>query len=263
MKTTRLFSSIVSGLVIATVCARAGTVVQTFETGEDTSDWGSTWSGGAITTGFLDSSLGGQNAGLGLSSGQNFSRSFQNNTAGISVSGQYYGGLYVQVNTETNNTPNSGELDIIDGSFGSSAVDIQVRANGSGVLGWAAKSNGSYLDFGLNLNLGDPYRILFGVDPTTSTYDATVQAVDTFGNVLQSATLTGLQSDPNVFNNHQNGTLLFYLQASAGNASVLADNLTISSLPISTTPTPEPSTVALVASGFAAVLYLKRSRLPI
>lgn len=253
-----LLIRVVAGLLLPQIYARAGDLYQTFESGEDTSNWNSTWSNGTVVSGFLDSSLGGLNAGSGDSSQQTYSRDFSHAPGIIDVTQPYYISLYVQVDTA--NLPADGQFDIIDGQYGSRAADVHVGLE-DGQLVWQTGLNNSYQDIGLNASLANPYWIMMAVDPTAKTYSVTVAAVDTLGNVLGSpVTVNNLAGDQNAFNNHANGNLTVYLQASAGSASIRVDNLHLSDSPISTTATPEPSTMALTAAGFAAVFYLKRSR---
>lgn len=247
-----------SGLLIANLSVRADNLYDTFETGEDTSNWGASWTGGTTTNTFLDSSFGGQLAGIGTSSGQSFSRAFKNNTAGINLSQTYYMSMFIQLNTFDG--PSGGQFEVVDGDFGSgNAGDIRVTTTATpNVFTWQARDqNSGWQNLGLNMSLGSPYQVLISVDPADFTYSATVNSVDSDGNILSTATLSNLAFDQNVINNHQNGTLLYYIQASSGGTEAIVDNITISSMPISTTATPEPSSIALAAGGLATIVFLK------
>ncbi len=226
---------------------------QTFEAGEDTSNWGASWTGGGTNATFLSQSFGGLVAGDGTSSTQSFSRSFKNNTAGISLSDAYTMSMYVQL--DTFDGPEGGQFEIVDGDFGTgNAGDIRVTTTGTpGVFAWQARDqNAGWLDLGITMSLSNPYHVVIAVNPADFTYSATVQLTDTDGNVLNSASLSDLAFDQNVINNHQNGTLLFYIQASAGGTEAQVDNINIDGVP-------EPSTIALLgASGLAFVLYYRR-----
>lgn len=249
-----VFSTLVM-LVGASTTVFSGTLVQTFEDGEDTSDWASSWSGGDVTSTFLDQALGGFNAGSGLSATQSFSRSFKNNTAGVDVSQAYSLSMYVQL--DTFDGPDGGQFEIVDGDYGTgNAGNLRVTTTETpGVFKWQARDQSSgWLDLDIELSLANPYRVTISVDPSSFTYSATVQLTDTAGNVLDSGSLSNLSFDSNVINNHQNGTLLFYIQASGeGGSEVLVDNINISTVP-------EPSTVALIGVSLAAVLILRKSR---
>lgn len=68
---TKYLSKALLAVCIAST-ASAGTLIQTFEDGEDTSNWGSVehpsaWTNGAVDATFLDEALGGENAGTGAS----------------------------------------------------------------------------------------------------------------------------------------------------------------------------------------------------
>ncbi|HEY4416364.1 MAG TPA: PEP-CTERM sorting domain-containing protein [Verrucomicrobiae bacterium] len=241
----------VSSLLLTSLAVQAGTLSDTFEAGEDTSNWGASWSGGTTTNTFLNSSFGGLLAGTGSSAGQSFSRSFKNNTVGINLSQPYYISMYVQLNTF--DAPSGGQFEIIDGAYGSgNAVDIKVALVGSQLVWQARDNNNGFQNIGLDFNLSTPYQVSFAVDPASFTYSVTINEVTGTGGVLDSASANGLSFDHNVINNGQNGTLLYYIQGSAGTINAMADNITIS-----TTPTPEPSTIALLAVGAFGMLRLK------
>lgn len=81
--------SAILGIVGIASTVSAATLVQTFEAGEDTSNWGASWTEGDVTDTFLEQSLGGLNAGSGTSASQSFSRSFKDNTAGLDLASAY------------------------------------------------------------------------------------------------------------------------------------------------------------------------------
>ena len=236
--------------------AGAATILQTFESGEDTSNWGSpAWSDGIIVSTFLDASLGGTQAGSGTSSTQSFSRAFLDNTAGIDVtSSPYTISAFVQVNTFDG--PSGGLFEIIDGSFGNAnAANLGIRTEtvspGTYVYHWQAKNAGVWQDLGINLDLGAAYQFELSVDPLSSLYSATVTRVNPDGSELASGSLSGLAFDPNVITNHQNGELRFYIQASSGGAGAIVDNINIQGIP-------EPSALMLAAG--TSLLALRRKR---
>lgn len=229
---------------------------QTFETGEDTTNWGTTsWSDGVIVATFLNEEFGGLNAGSGTSDSQSFSRSFRNNTAGVDVTQAYTMSMYVQLNTYDG--PDGGVFEIVDGAYGSgNAGNLRVTTTETpGVFAWQARDNNlGWLDLDLVMELGNPYHIVLAVDPASNTYSATVQLTDTGGGVLETAALFNLAFDPNAIGNGQNGVLLFYIQASGdGGTEALVDNINI-------TGVPEPSTALLLGITLSAHLFLRRRR---
>lgn len=224
---------------------------QTFEDGEDTTNWGASWTGGGVTATFLDEALGGENAGDGTSSTQSFSRSFKNNTVGLDLSEAYSMSMYVQLNTFDG--PAGGVFEIVDGDYGTgNAGNLRVTTTGTpGVFKWQARDqNSGWLDLDIELDLANPYRVVIDVNPATFTYSATIQLTDAAGNILDTGSLSGLAFDQNVINNHQNGTLLFYIQASAGGTEAMVDNINIGGVP-------EPSAV-LLAGCSLTVMFLRR-----
>lgn len=171
--------------MLAPCCA--ATIAQTFESGEDTSNWGSSWTGGSVAPTFLSSSLGGVSAGTGTSASQTFSRTFRDNTAGLDVTSAYTISAYVQVTTFDG--PSGGSFEIIDGAFGNAnAANLGIRTEtvspGNFVFHWQAKSGGVWTDLGLTLDLGAIYEFELGVDPEESEYSATVRRVTAGGVVL-------------------------------------------------------------------------------
>jgi len=237
-----------------TLSTRAATIMQTFETGEDTSAWGSTWSGGSVVPTFLSSSFGGELAGGGTSSTQGFSRAFRGNTAGLDVASAYMITAYVQVNTFDGAA--GGLFEIIDGSYGSAnAANLGIRTEtiSPGVFAyhWQAKDGGVWRDLGIALDLGAAYQFALSVDPLSFLYSAEVTRVNPDGSAISSGGLAGLAFDPNVITNQQNGELRFYIQASGGGTDAIVDNINIQSVP-------EPSPMALVAG--AALLGWHRKR---
>lgn len=138
-----LFIACVLGAVTLSA-ALAASLTQTFEAGEDTSNWGASWVNGEGVATFLDPSLGGQNAGTGDSGQQTFSRSFRNNTVGLDVTEAYSLGMYVRVDAV--NPPASGLFEIVDGSFGSAnAANLGIRTEdlggGNFAYHWQARDN--------------------------------------------------------------------------------------------------------------------------
>jgi hypothetical protein len=235
----------------------AATVFDHFETGEDTSAWNSTWTGGATAPGFLDPSLGGANSGSGASNVQTFSRSFRNNTAGLSVTTAYSMSMYVQV--DAFGAPSDGRFEIVDGQYGSSnAANVGIRTEevspGVYEYHWQARSSTSgWQDVGIDLDLSSPYRVQLDVDPATFTYTATIQLVTPTGSVVNSMSLANIAFDQNVIGNGQNGNLLFYIQASSGTTTALVDNINIEAVP-------EPSALALLALPGAALVVRRRRK---
>lgn len=245
---------VLSMVVLASLPAMAfSQLVQTFEAGEDTSNWGASWTGGGTTPTFLSASFGGTTAGDGVSDSQSFSRSFKNNTAGIDLSKPYTISVYVQINAFDGTA--GGQFQIIDGDFGTgNAANLQVATVAPNVFEWQARDNtNGWQDLGIAMDLETPYHVVLTVNPSTFTYSATVQHTDTDGNVLQSGALTGLAFDTNVINNHQNGNLDFYVQASDGGTVAFVDNINIDAIP-------EPSTYALTAGGLATLLCVRKRR---
>jgi len=226
-------------------------LIQTFEDGEDTSNWGASWSGGSVTDTFLDQALGGFNAGDGTSTSQSFSRSFKNNTAGVILNEAYSMSMYVQLNTFDG--PDNGQFEIVDGDFGTgNAGNLRVTTTETpGEFKWQARDqNSGWLDLNIALLLSTPYLVTINVDPATFTYSTSVKETDTAGNVIATGSLADLAFDQNVINNHQNGTLLFYIQASAGGTEALVDNINIAGVP-------EPSVMALFGCGLGALLLYR------
>ena len=232
----------------------AATLAQTFESGEDTSNWGSSWSAGGITTAFLSNSLGGELAGSGTSATQGFARSFRDNTAGLDVNAAYTITAYVQVNAFDGAT--GGLFEIIDGSYGNAnAANLGIRTEtvspGVFVYHWQAKDGGVFRDLGITLDLGGVYQFELSVDPLAFLYSAEVTRVNPDGSTISSAGLSGLAFDSNVIANHQNGELRFYLQSSGAPIVANVDNINIQGIPES------PSSI--LAAG-AITLGLHRRR---
>ncbi|WP_035611354.1 PEP-CTERM domain protein [Haloferula sp. BvORR071] len=245
-----------TALSFAAACP-AATISQTFEAGEDTSNWGSSWSNGSTVPTFLSTTLGGQSAGGGASLTQSFSRSFKNNTAGLDLATAYTLSMYVQL--DTFDGPAGGLFEIVDGDFGSgnaANLRISTEETSPGIFAyhWQARANNSgWLDLGITMDLASPYHVELAVDPVTFTYSAVVQAIDPDGNVLGSGSLNNLAFDPNVINNHQNGTLLLYIQASSGGTDARIDNINIQSVP-------EPSAVLMASAAAATLAFARRRR---
>lgn len=230
-------------------------LIQTFETGEDTLNWGSDWNNGSISGSFLEPSLGGSFAGSGESNGQSFWREFRNNSAGIDITLPYTASMYVQLNAFDG--PTGGQFEIIDGAFGSANtanLRIDTRSLSPGVFSyyWQAKDNGSWQDIGVEFELATAYRVDLAIDPTSFTYSAFVAQITPSGTMLNSGSLVDLGFDPNVITNHQNGELRFFVQSSAGGTVALVDNINIEGVP-------EPSVIMLAAM---TTLFTLRRRRP-
>lgn len=254
MKASCLLPVLLAGMFNAPR-AGAATIVQNFEAGEDTSNWGSTWTGGAIEPAFLDLAAGGANAGGGASDSQSFSRQFRNNTADLDVTAAY--SITMDVQLDTFDGPAGGQFEIVDGAFGNgNAANLRVTTTATpGVFTWQARDNTTgWQDLGITLDLASPYRVVLTIDPESFTYSAAVHAIDSSGNVLGTGSLADLAFDQNVITNGQNGTLLFYIQASAGGTSALVDNINITSVP-------EPETALSILTA-ALVTALRRKRMP-
>lgn len=243
------------------VSASAQTLVQTFEAGEDTSNWGADWvAPGGFTSsgpGFMDPSIGGNNASFRTTEfGQQTSRDFRNNTAGVNVqSAAYEVSLLLQMNFYPPGSagPASGTFDIIDGTFGDYATNIRLTYNAGipSVLEALDGSNWRVMD--VDLAVGVPYFIQYIVNPVTATYSATVSQLNTFGVVQDTVTLTGLAITGNALNNHNNGQLFFYANTSAGFVSFQTDNIRV------TNNIPEPASAALFLVAGAVVCFRRRS----
>lgn len=257
MKAPRLILSLFA-ITSATSLSQGAAITQTFEPGEDTSNWGpgSVWQGGSTTSTFLDSSLGGLNAGGGASSTQGFVRPFRDNTVGIDVTTAYTISMYIEV--ATFDGPSGGQFEIIDGSFGSAnAANVRIRTENLGdgdyIYHWEAKDAGSWVDMGIDMVLGTPYRVEFAINPETFTYSPTINLVSTTGAILETGSLSNLDFDQNVINNGQNGELRFYIQASAGGTGAAVDDINITNIP-------EPALPGIIASATLA-LALRRRRM--
>jgi len=237
-------------------------ITQTFEVGEDTSDWGSEWVAPAGYDGdaptFLDESLGGFQAGEGISAvGQEAYREFKNNTAGLDLTQAYSMSMYLQLDFGVD-PPASGNFSISNGDYGANAGQIRLSGSeSSGNIDWTATDYGSSLvDLGINLIFNTPYLVIFDIDPVAQTYAVTVSRVNAAGVVQETGSASGLAIDPSVFVNEQYGKLLFHVDASAGDVDFFVDNIDISSA------VPEPSALATVF-GLSALLCVSRRRRPL
>jgi hypothetical protein len=242
------------------ISTSAQTLVQTFEAGEDTSNWGSSWQspGGFATNGpgFMDPSIGGNNAGFRTTEfGQETSRDFRNNTAGVNVrSAAYEVSLLLQMNFHPPGSagPASGTFDIIDGTFGENATNIRLTYNAGIPSVLEALDGSSWRTVDVDLAVGVPYSIQYIVNPVTATYSVTVAQLNTLGVVQDSAILTGLAITGNALNNHNNGQLFFYANTSAGFVSYQVDNIRV------TNNIPEPASAALFLVAGAMVCFRRR-----
>ncbi len=241
----------------------SGQIVQTFEEGEDTSNWGADWvapggfSQNAPT--FLDPSLGGAQAGLGSTqSGQEASRIFRNNTAGIDVATTPYTiSLYVQLDLAPEGLPASGHFNVLDGAFGDYTANVRLNYNDGVPTSWEAADGSGWQDLSISVSEAAPYRIQFTVDPINKVYSTTVSQVNSSGAIQSTATLNNLAITGNAINNHQNGVLFFHADTSAGYVDFKVDNISVSAV-----PEPAELTVfTLVALGVFAVARRVRSGL--
>ena len=243
------------------ISASAQTLVQTFEAGEDTSNWGAGWvAPGGFTLngpGFMDPSIGGNNAGFRTTEiDQQTSRDFRNNTAGVNVqSAAYEVSLLLQMNfyPPGSSGPASGVFDIIDGTFGENATNIRLSYNVGVPTVLEALDGANWRLLDVDLAVGVPYSIQYIVNPMTATYSVTVAQLNTLGVVQDSVMLTGLAITGNALNNHNNGQLLFYANTSAGFISFQTDNIRV------TNNIPEPASAALFLVAGALVCFRRRS----
>ena len=241
--------------------ASGQTLVQTFEAGEDTSNWGADWAApGGFTenaAGFLNASIGGSQAGSGSTSfGQEASRVFRNNTVGIDVdTADYSVSMYFKLALNGSN-PASGHLYVLDGSFGDYTANIRLSYDAAGTLtGLVAADGSGWATLNVTLDKTSPYRFQFTVDPTAKTYSATVSEVDANGVVLSSDTLNNLAITGNAINNHQNGQLEIHADASAGTVDFMVDNISIQAAAI-----PEPASMAILGFGGVALFIAVKRR---
>ncbi len=223
-----------------------GSIIQTFEVGEDTSDWGDDWVAPVGYTQsaptFLDEALGGQQAGMGTTAvGQEAYRIFKNNTAGLDlVSASYRMSLYVQIDFGAD-PPSSGNFAIANGDYGAFAGQLRLNGDGSnGDIPWMASDGTSFVDTGINLTFSTPYFTEFIFDPVAQTYDVTVSRVNVAGVVQETGSASGLGYYPNAQTNGQYGKLLFHAAGSAGDVDFSVDNISV------TNSIPEPATTALI-----------------
>ncbi len=209
---------------------------QTFEVGEDTSDWNSSWvapgyQGDAPT--FLDESLGGFQAGTGGSTdSQEAYREFKNNTAGLNLLEAYTMSMYLELNFGVD-IPASGNFSISNGDYGANAGQLRLNGNdGAGDIAWTASDYGSsFVDLNIDLEFDTPYLVVLDIDPVAKTYGVTVSRVNAAGVVQETGSASDLAIDPNVFINGQYGKLLFHVEGSAGEVDFTVDNINISSVP--------------------------------
>lgn len=231
--------------------ALAGTLTQNFEQGEDTTNWGASWSNlSQVETNFLATGFGGIQAGGGKSkSSQEYSRDFRNNTAGVDITTGYSISMYVIVGTFDD--PNNGEFEIVDGKrTGGHTANLRVRNTGGSGLSWEAYDEVTgWVDLGIELSLLSPYLVELVIDPVASQYSAAVHQVDGDGNVLATGSMTGMDYIPSA----DNGQLLFYTQGASGEVGFLVDNISISAVP-------EPASAILTILGAGGFLCARRRR---
>ncbi len=122
MKLTKACSLLAAFVAVS---ASAQTLVQTFESGEDTSNWGANWVApgqfDANGVGFMNNSVGGNQAAQASTQfGQEAHRDFRNNTAGVDVEAEAYEiSLLLQMDLNPGGaSPASGNFYIIDGLLG-------------------------------------------------------------------------------------------------------------------------------------------------
>jgi hypothetical protein len=248
----------VAALAFLAANASGQSLQQTFEPGEDTSDWGSSWVGpsgfSTAAPGFLDPALGGTQSGFASSQfGQEASRDFRSNTVGLDTHTDSYSvSMYVQLSLDAGSTPASGYFYILDGTFGDYTANIRLTYNNGSGSELDAYGNNGWQPLNVNLDLSNPYLIQFTVDPTAATYSTTVSEVTTSGSVLSSASLTDLAITGNAINNNNNGQLLFHIEGSAGYVNMNMDNINIT--PASA---PEPSSAALILVALGAFMWIK------
>ncbi|MFC5051420.1 hypothetical protein ACFPK9_12470 [Rubritalea spongiae] len=247
-------SLVLSSLFFAQAAILHAAISQTFETGEDTSNWGSgsTWSGLGITAStFLDSSIGGSSSGFGDHNVQNYSRSFQNNTEGLVVSTDTYEMSMYLIFDQFDVSSGSGKFEVFDGDYGSSTANLKVDSTAG--MEWQVNDGGSWVNLGLTAQVGSIYHISYIVDPTGGTYSASVAEVDTFGVVQGSSVSTSgvdFQSS-NAVGNNQSGKLGFHIDVSSATVDFRVDNINIDAIP-------EPSTTAFGMSALLVGLLRRR-----
>ncbi|WP_309386514.1 hypothetical protein [Cerasicoccus frondis] len=232
-----------------------GTLIQTFESGEDTSDWGNSfWDAPAgftaTTPSFLDSSIGGAQAGYGSTSdGQDARRVYKFNTANLDYTSEYTISLYIVLSSDS--IPSSGEFSVINGNYGGESFgDLRVVSDGDN-LDWEARDDSVFQDVGIDLAADTPYFIQFTIKPETATYDVYVAEVDTFGVVQESGSLTDLSIASYVITNDNYSTLRVHANASAGTLDFAADNINIANVP-------EPRAFAALAGCVALAAVWRR-----
>lgn len=251
--------------------AQGATLVQTFEVGENTTPtWGDDWVAPSGYNGqgdpFLHSTLGGSHAGTGSSQyGQQASRLFRNNTAGLDVvlgnqpgatASAYTVSMYLQLSLDIDE-PDSGTFHVIDGNYGESAVDIRIDrfARGSDFAWQVKNAGGNYTTLsGVGFSFGTPYFISFTVNPEASTASVSVAEVTPTGTIVEQGSLQNFSVGGTVFSNGNNGQLLFHIEGSAGIAHFSVDNIII------TDAIPEPASAALLGALAAAGFVATRRR---
>ncbi|MDF3128888.1 hypothetical protein P0Y35_06750 [Kiritimatiellaeota bacterium B1221] len=225
-------------LIASLSCSLSAALVQTFESGEDTSNWGSDWvaPGGWTTsnTPFLDPSLGGSSIGAGSTAdGQNAHRDFSSNTAGLdTVNGSYTTSMYLNITSFGQSIPD-GSFYVIDGDYdqGGSANVVQLRIIGSNNQWEYFDYNGTWTSTGVSWSLGDINYIEYSIDNTNQSYNFTISEVDSFGAVVNNNTtsISGIKSGTP--NSNQKGTLTYHFETSGGTAVFGVDNINIAVVP--------------------------------
>jgi hypothetical protein len=248
-------------VTIIAINAPAQTLVQTFEVGEDTSNWGADWvapgSFDANATGFMNPLVGGNQAGqASTQQGQEAHRDFRNNTAGVDVEAAAYEiSLLLQMDLNPGGaSPASGNFYIIDGTFGEYAAAIRLNYTEGNMSALEAVDGSSWEALDVDLAVGVPYYFRFIVDPVAATYSATVSQLNALGVVQSTATLTGLAITGNALNNHNNGQLLFHVDTSSTYVIYAVDNIRVSNI------IPEPASAALVLMALAVFGVINQRR---
>jgi len=237
------------------ISASAQTLTQTFESGVDTSNWGST----GVAPGqfdlngpfFMNPLIGGNNAALASTQfGQEAQRDFRNNTGGVNVqSSAYEISLLLQMDLNPGgSSPASGNFYVMDGTFGEYAAALRLIYNAGNPTAFEVNNGGNWVAMDVDLAIGVPYYIQFIVDPTLASYSATIAQVNPFGIVQDSATLTGLGIAGNVLGNHNNGQLLFHVDTSSSYVRYAVDNIRVSN------SIPEPTSAMFILMGAAIFL---------
>ncbi|MEM1060250.1 MAG: PEP-CTERM sorting domain-containing protein [Verrucomicrobiota bacterium] len=249
-------------LLLVWTTASAQSLTQTFEPGEDTTDWGNAGFSSPLTSPtFLDepisSPFGGTTAGGGETIPQNYTRQFRNNTVGLDVEDDAYTiALYVQLDLFSGDG-SSAQFQIFDGSFGNNnTANIRIEQAASTFQWQARNASNVWQDVGITMEFGEAYYVQMFIDPVGLTYDVLIANVNPNGSVVSSASLNDLTISGQVITNDANGTLSFFNFASGtDNVGTRVDNITIVQGVI-----PEPATGSLLL--LTGLGLLRRRRRP-